>query len=207
VQKTIENQVLALAALSEAVTLADLIATYGECDQARLHTSLNSVFSLESESLEDIYGGRAALLTGLQGLITQFSNQGSTNIVVARYQMGLIHLQRKLMKNDSMLQDLRRGIQNVQNLREMTGELNQSVIGRLATTYQDTISTMQPQILIQGKPAYLSSSDHAERIRALLLAGIRASVLWQQSGGSRWSLLLGRRAYVATAKQLVESLK
>jgi len=47
----------------------------------------------------------------------------------------------------------------------------------------------------------LPNDDNAAKIRALLLAGIRAAVLWQQLGGSRWKLFWSRRKYVATAKK------
>ncbi|MGB0866312.1 MAG: DUF489 family protein, partial [Granulosicoccaceae bacterium] len=60
-RKSTENQVLALAAILEAATLVDELANEGKCDQNRLHVLLDSVFSIESDSLEAIYGGRAAL--------------------------------------------------------------------------------------------------------------------------------------------------
>jgi high frequency lysogenization protein len=37
----------------------------------------------------------------------------------------------------------------------------------------------------------------------LLLAGIRAAVLWQQLGGNRWSLFWSRKKYVATAHKFL----
>ena len=54
-----------------------------------------------------------------------------------------------------------------------------------------------------GEQTYLRNNDNAAKIRALLLAGIRAAVLWQQLGGSRWTLFWSRRRYIATAKKLL----
>ncbi|MGD8349299.1 MAG: DUF489 family protein, partial [Gammaproteobacteria bacterium] len=42
----------------------------------------------------------------------------------------------------------------------------------------------------------------AARVRASLLAGIRAAVLWRQLGGNKWKLLFARKKYVAIARQL-----
>jgi high frequency lysogenization protein len=39
-------------------------------------------------------------------------------------------------------------------------------------------------------------------IRASLLAGIRAAILWRQTGGKRWQLLLNRKKIAQLANQL-----
>lgn len=207
-RKSTENQVLALSAILDAATLVDELANEGRCDQARMEMLLNSLFSLESDSLEAIYGGRAALAPGLQALMEQYASNSMPSVNVARYQMALIQLQRRLMRDQPMMQKLRDGIGNAQTLRDMNGdELNQSVIGRMASIYQDTISQLTPRVIVKGKPVYLQSQDRSEQIRALLLAGIRAAVLWEQAGGSRWSLLFGRRAYLESAQVILKALQ
>ncbi len=205
-KKSTENQVMALAAVIEAAALVDELANTGRCDEARQSVALNSIFSLESEDLESIYGGRQALAPGLQALLDQYTVNTMPNVDVARYQMGLIQLQRRLMRNGEMQQKLREGIGSAQTLLEMNGEISQAVIARMASLYQDTISHLTPRIIVKGKPIYLQSQDRSERVRALLLAGIRAAVLWEQSGGSRWSLLFGRRAYLESAQVILNRL-
>ena len=206
-RKSTENQVLALSAILDAATLVDELANEGRCDQARMEMLLNSLFSLESDSLEAIYGGRKALAPGLQALMEQYASNSMPSVNVARYQMALIQLQQRLMRDQPMMQKLRDGIGNAQTLRDMNGdEINQTVIARIASIYQDTISQLTPRVIVKGKPAYLQSQDRSEQIRALLLAGIRAAVLWEQAGGSRWSLLFGRRAYLESAQVILKSL-
>ncbi len=198
---------MALAAVIESASLVDALANTGRCDERRMTTAINSIFSLDSDSLESNYGGRQAMQPGIQTLLDQFSASALPNVDVARYQMALVQLQRRLMRDEPTLKKLKSGIESIQTLRQMQGELDQVVIGRVASLYQETISQLTPRIIVKGKPAYLQSSDCSERIRALLLAGIRAAVLWQQSGGSRWSLLFGRRAYMESAQVLLKSMQ
>ncbi|MDX1397057.1 MAG: DUF489 family protein [Oceanospirillum sp.] len=39
----------------------------------------------------------------------------------------------------------------------------------------------------------MRQNSNAEKVRALLFAGIRSAILWHQLGGRRWKLLLGRK--------------
>jgi high frequency lysogenization protein len=54
--------------------------------------------------------------------------------------------------------------------------------------------------MVQGDPRHLHAPDNQNRIRALLLAGIRAAWLWRQVGGSRWKILLGRKQLAAAGR-------
>ena len=59
--------------------------------------------------------------------------------------------------------------------------------------------------MIKGEQAHLEEATTVAKIRALLLAGIRAAVLWKQSGGNRFTLLLSRKALIAEAEKLHKS--
>ena len=59
-------------------------------------------------------------------------------------------------------------------------------------------------------PATLRCSGRtrvADRIRALLLAGVRLAWLWQQLGGRRWHLILRRKPLLVGLRALAESAK
>jgi high frequency lysogenization protein len=84
--------------------------------------------------------------------------------------------------------------------------MNTAITGRIADLYQETISTMGPRIMVQGNPDYLQMADNSARIRALLMAGIRACVLWRQAGGNRFNLLFGRKGLASETRRLLESL-
>ena len=52
---------------------------------------------------------------------------------------------------------------------------------------------------------FLQNPRNAERIRALLLAGIRSATLWRQLGGNRWQLFFSRRKILKDAYALLRS--
>ncbi|MEM9605078.1 MAG: high frequency lysogenization protein HflD [Pseudomonadota bacterium] len=206
-KKTLENQVLALAAVVNCAELVADIATEGSCDRVQRAVMLESIFSIESDSLDTVYGSRDNLLPGLQRIVDQFKPNRDVRVHAAQYQVSLIQLQYQLMKRAEARSALRRGIEQLAEFREMRGgELDDTVVNRLSTLYQDTLSTLKPRIIIRGHAAHLAAQDKADTVRALLMAGVRAAVLWRQAGGSRWSLLLGRRASIQTAQHLIDTL-
>jgi high frequency lysogenization protein len=54
-------------------------------------------------------------------------------------------------------------------------------------------------------PQVLQMEHVADRIRALLLAGVRLAWLWQQLGGRRWHLILRRRTVLVGLRALPHS--
>jgi high frequency lysogenization protein len=78
--------------------------------------------------------------------------------------------------------------------------LDREVLAGLAGIYSDTISKLEPRIIVRGNPLYLQNSDNQDRVRALLLAGIRSAMLWHQTGGNRWQILFGRSKLLDAAR-------
>ena len=52
-----------------------------------------------------------------------------------------------------------------------------------------------------------NNPDNANKVRAILLAGIRAAVLWTQCGGSRWQVLFKRSALLLETEKLLARLR
>lgn len=80
-----------------------------------------------------------------------------------------------------------------------------NIIAALAELYQETVSTFSFRIQVTGEPRYLQNQDNANKIRSLLLAGVRSAILWEQVGGKRWHLLLFRKQISKAAKNLLNS--
>lgn len=201
------NRSLAMAAMFQAAALVKDIAWQGRFDQERIKPLISSLFAFEADDIETIYGGLSGLDRGLRLMVEQIEAQAAqVDAELSRYLICILHLQRKLMKNKDMIQDLREGIEQAKLQSESFGLSHENIVARLGETYQNTISQLGPRIIVQGNQVHLGNPHNAAMIRSLLLAGIRAAVLWQQAGGSRWRLLIGRKAMVDEARRLLDEL-
>jgi high frequency lysogenization protein len=102
-----------------------------------------------------------------------------------------------------MLERIRAGIDRAREQVAFFDITHNAVMAGLADCYRQTVSTLQPRVIINGDPVILENPDNQNRIRALLLAAIRAAVLWRQCGGGRLTLVLRRRALVEAAGDLL----
>ncbi len=203
--KTLRDKTLALAGIFQAASLVNDLASSGQVDRHDFETCIRSLFVTDPDRTEDVFGQLEYLQTGLRVLTEQLgSEQTGRDINIARYVISLLHLQRKLAKNRTMLDRLSSGIDNARRQSEHFHITHENVIANLAELYRETISQLNPTIMVNGESQYLSNPATANRIRALLLAGIRAAVLWDQCGGSRWFILLNRGKLVAEAERIRE---
>ncbi|MEH6579462.1 MAG: high frequency lysogenization protein HflD [Amphritea sp.] len=201
-----DEQAIALAALFQAASLVEQIATRGMVPQNNFETCIQSIFITKPENTEQIYGGVHDLpynlglgFRSLQELVDK--SKAEQNQDAIRYGLSLIHLEKKLSKRPDILESIASRLEQVtQQARYFNPEgdnpldnpsafSHPSVIANLASLYQDTLSTFSFRIQVTGEPRHLQNPENAAKIRALLLAGIRAAMLWKQVGGKRWHLL------------------
>ncbi|MCK9608631.1 MAG: high frequency lysogenization protein HflD [Methylomonas sp.] len=199
---SLSNQTIALAGIAQACSLVRQLATTGNADLEAMTASIGSVLKIDSDSVADVYGGLNGIKLGLEQLDLQLTSRVVANPEQARYAAQLVHLQKQLSQSPDMLNQIRIGITKAQNQAEHFGVMHENVLANLADVYHSTISTLQPRIMINGDPQHLGNQTTVNKIRALLLAGIRASLLWRQCGGSRWHLLLSRKKLQNEADRL-----
>ena len=148
------------------------------------------------------FGGHESLKLGYKTVVAQLDNvDGSRNMQVTKYVAGLIALERKLSANPGSLNLLGERINQVNRQLAHFEIDDSSVLSNLDSIYKDLISNLGPKIQVNGNPSYLQQDHTQHKIRALLLAGVRAAVLWRQVGGKRRQLLLSRKAIVEQTKQ------
>ncbi|MGD8546834.1 MAG: high frequency lysogenization protein HflD [Thiohalophilus sp.] len=199
-----EEQVLALSAVFQSAQLVHNIASSGRYDEQDMQVCLQGILNTNPESVSEVYGSVMALRQGLQTLANQLGvNARRDNAFVARYVIALLHLQRKLQNNPAMLGQIADGIDRVKAQLEHYELTHPNVLANLAGIYSDTVSQLTPKIMVNGEQQHLSNPDNVNRIRALLLGGIRAGILWHQVGGRRWHFLFRRKRLVDTAQQLL----
>lgn len=192
------NRTIALAALFQCVDGVNQIANTGNFDKDIYTTCINSVLTDNSDSAEDLYGSMSELKLGLQSMMSQLSTSQVTpdgkpkDLEATRYALGLLQLEKKLGNNKAMFGKLLEGIEDTQKKLEFFDIEHENITASLADIYANTISAIGPKIMVKGDQTHLANPKNAARIRALLLAGIRAALLWRQAGGSRWKLLFER---------------
>ncbi|MEO5622986.1 MAG: high frequency lysogenization protein HflD [Dokdonella sp.] len=197
-----ESRVIALAGVLQACRLVHELATRGRADANAAQASLDSVFRIDADSAADVFGGVAGTRLGLETLLTQFESAERT-LPLTRLVLGVMRLERRLARNPHMLGELRSGIEAIQRQVNHFGTAHATVQARLADLYVATLSQLRPRVIVHGNPVNLSNAQLVEQIRALLLAAVRAAVLWRQVGGSQIRLLLRRREYAMLARGLL----
>ena len=201
----LRDKTLALAGIFQATALVKDLAVNGSVDKHDFEICIRSIFETDPESVEAVYGQVEYLRTGLTTLSDQLEEKGTQrDIDIARYVISLLHLQRKLSKNKTMLAEVANGIERARRQTEHFHITHENVIANLADIYSVTISQIPPKIMVSGESQYLSNPDLANKIRALLLAGMRSAVLWAQLGGSRWQILLRRRRFTQEAERIMK---
>lgn len=198
---------LALAGVFQAADLVNSIANTGMCDSSLAEKSVGSVFSTHPDSTAAVFGGIGGLRHGLKVLVSHLDGDITAREANAmRYALGLLYLERKIKKRPQIAEALSNGIKRASQQTEHFPLLHANVLANLADLYVQTISTVTPRIIVHGDQTHLGNPLNANKIRALLLAGVRAAVLWKQNGGSRLTILFGRKALVAEAKRLLADL-
>lgn len=201
---TIENQTLALAGIFQSAALIEQLATEGKLNQAAFDCCFDSLFTFEAPTALDVFGNLSGLSRGLKVLTQALgSNNQHPGKNVTYYALSMLKLSAKLKRDLNMAAQVQEKLQKTESLSRDFELSRQSVISKIDGVYQSTISTMTPRIMVQGEQTYLSNSDNASKIRTLLLAGIRAAVLWYQLGGNQWKLVFSRKKYLLSANHLL----
>jgi high frequency lysogenization protein len=195
-----EGRVIALAGLFQAIALVRAVATRGSADTRAMQHSFASVFKIDADSPVDVFGGIGNLRLGLETLVAQLGEAGKRDLTVTRMAIQVLRLERTLANRSDTLRALRSGIDGMRTASE-SGQVDLSA--RLADLYAQTLSHLQPRIMVEGNPAYLQQPVQVNQIRALLLAAVRGAVLWRQLGGSQLRLLFRRRQYAMLARGLL----
>jgi high frequency lysogenization protein len=115
-------------------------------------------------------------------------------------------LERALAARPDLLARIGEGIAAAQAKQEHFALLHPAMLAHLAGIYSDTLSSLEPRIIVRGDPLHLQNPDNQHRVRALLLAGVRSAMLWRQVGGTRWQLLLKNRQILADARRYLDTV-
>jgi len=203
---TDQDKAIALIGIYQVSQQVFQLATTGKTDEKAYEATINSLFCENPQDTLDVFGGDVAnIQLGVNTLLAQMSaNQAvsARNIEITKYVLSLMILEKNVSKTDGALQKVSRVIESARAQREHFNDFHENVIATLARAYSENISQISPRIIVNGQHGHLQNPKTANKIRALLLAGIRASLLWRQVGGTRWGLLWNRKKYLKSAQSL-----
>jgi high frequency lysogenization protein len=108
----IYNRTTALAGLYQSVDLVSQIAWYGWPDLTPSKASLASIFEVDANSYETVYGGPSGIHAGLHVLRAQLTGTKKEHqLECTRYAETLLHLEKKLKRNAAVKAVIREGIE------------------------------------------------------------------------------------------------
>lgn len=195
-----KEQTIALSAIFQAAELVATLAKTGQIDNDGLEPLINSILLVNADATEDIYGGQWDCQSNL-ALGRRITRQAlgkersSVNPDTLRYALSLIHLESKLQKSSDVLSALGQGISQLDRQKAHYEDiLHENMIAAISGIYQDSLSKLSFRIQVHGDSRFLQQPTIANQVRATLLAGIRAAMLWRQLGGKRWHLIFKRKS-------------
>lgn len=204
--KNLQDITLALAGVVQATILVSQVAKTGFAQQDAYKCSIESLFDLNPASTLAVYGGNAQnLRLGLEALRDMLAGNHKHQEAM-RYALGALHLQKKLAGRRDMMNIIGSRVSQAASQAEHFSSTHDNVVGNLGQIYSETISTFRFRIQVMGDYNYLQQPRIASQIRALLLAAIRSAMLWRQLGGTRWQLLLQRKAIASQVDKLLSGL-
>ncbi len=205
-RKNFNDITLAFAGIFQVAQCIHDLAHSAEVNEEDFATCVSSLYKIDAPDVPSVYGGVGKLRTGLQLLKQSFSK--TTQKIsddISRYVVSLLILERKFSSDKNLQENLLKRLKHAVSQAEYFSSTHPTVISNLAQMYLETLSTYQFRVQITGRPEFLQQEVIMEKIRALLLAGVRSAFLWEQLGGTRWHLLLGRAKMLKSADHLLKA--
>lgn len=207
-QKVID-QCIALAGLTQAIRTVQNIAWKGTTNDTDFKAVLASILRIDATSAAAVYGGSFEVSSGLRFLSKQIDPRHKekdpefVNLVI-----NVMTLQSQLNNNQALMQKLAEETNTLStkflDLEFYTNDdLFEELIESTSKAYEKTLSQLPNRIQVKGEPQYLKIHANQIRVRASLLAAIRACFLWRQSGGSRWHFLFKKGVLLEGIQYLV----
>lgn len=193
-------RVLALAGMVQSLKLVRQIAETGHADTGSQRIVLDSVFRIDADSVDAVYGGSGQLRHGLLTMRDHLVDRSGDELL-PKLGMSVLQIERRFVGDEGMTEQVIDGLRRLDATAQRQGSIHPDVISRLGQLYADTISHLRPKVIVQGNPHYLQQPEVVAEIRALLLAALRSAVLWRQVGGSYWDFVFRRRAMMQVVEE------
>ena len=186
-----DNYIMSLCALLQCAYLIDKISISNQKITNEIEILINSIYIKDTNISADIYVNKKNLFLGFNTLKQLLTGRNDLSLInVQKYILSILLIQKNLNKINTLKDLIRKKIDNYHENSMMATNLDDLILYSEAI-YTDHISIIQPRVIISGKKEYLE--ENSSLIRALLLSGIRAAVLWSNHGGTKWQLMFRRK--------------
>lgn len=133
-------RVLALAGMVQSLKLVRQIAETGHADTGSQRIVLDSVFRIDADSVDAVYGGRGQLRPGLMTMREHLVDRGGDELL-PKLGMAILQIERRFVGDPGMADQVVAGLRALESTAERQGSIHPEVIARLGQLYADTIST------------------------------------------------------------------
>ena len=195
---------MALAGIFQATELVRQAANHGTWSGYAADTCLDSLLAIDADNVEEIYGDPSRLRLGAETLVSVLQGD-RRHMESLGYAVSIMQLENNFRKKAKM--QSRIGAELIE-IAHIDSDLEEHEIKdlqarKIAALYSETISTLSPRIVVNGRPQHLQIERSVNWIRTLLFAGLRSAVLWRQLGGGRFSLMFGRKKMLEHVQALL----
>ena len=199
-----KERTLALAGVFQATELVRQAANHGTWSGYAASASLHSLFQLESDSPADIYGGAEKVKLGVETMLAVLQGD-SQHAESLRYAVGLLQIEKKFRRAGKIQEQVGSCLESISRADPELAQHEREDLQAhdISSLYSETVSTLSPRIVVNGKPQYLQNERTVDWVRTLLLAGLRSAILWNQLGGGRFELMFGRKKIIREAQSLL----
>lgn len=188
----LHTRVLALSGLARIAFMVNDIARSGRCNEKDFSNMVELLFTDADDQAFFAALQQGKVLAVLKKQLHGEYQQGDAKTMM-HYMMGLTAVEKKLMRHQVMLQTIGESLKKINKNKSFFGEaLHENTVAALAGLYGDTLSTLKPRIIVHGKPEYLNHASNTNRVRVLLLVGIRLAYVWRSHGGNHFRLMFER---------------
>ncbi len=204
-----ERQNVALAAVAQCADMVRRLALDGSAPERDMAVCVDALLVLDPKDEGAVFPDLRGLRSGLLTLAAVFGDaRVQKHAELLRYTLGMLALRKRLASRPAMARLMRERLRSMEPADpDKDPERAERLFARIALLYMETISTLSYRIQVQGRAGTLKSDRVVNRIRTMLLAGIRSAMLWHQLGGRRWRLLLHRRRVEEAARDIRDRLE
>ena len=168
----LENQTLALAGMFQAAALVDELAVHGNCDTNVFDCSINSLFTIDAATARDALGDISCLSRGFEAMGDYLGGENrSPGRNIAYYLLSMLKISTQVLRDPDLAQKLLDGLERIEHSTSEFDMSRGSVINKIDGLYQDSISSLNPRILVRGEQNYLRNDDKCGQNQGPVICG------------------------------------